>query len=563
MRFEHTVNRWSRRLLGFFVRDLPLELKPWGEAMLAEMPQVRGVFAPVSWAIGGSIVLSKSLIRRWFSGKAESSTVASSGTAGANSPAPLPRLALAMLLLCFAMLLLPSFRQGLRTSLESWNPLWTPHGQLEFERLLDQSEKLGDPESLAFVALNTNDPGKAFRLAKSAVERNPQLEWIWYSLIQGQFYFVKPAIDLHSPEVVATIQRLQQADPENSVPYLLEAERIRWSELDSPHPFSSIQQPTTAEERQLWQAWRATMERAYAAPRCDSYFNRRMQLERSVLLKLKQERPLAFLNQMYWLAIPQWSNNKQYSDLLLQEGDNALRAGDPNKAAESYWQVARFAERMRAQASSTYERWFAAGFQRESYQKLSALMAQTRQDQEKARIDQTLAALQQEHAKLDDPRGFWVMIYYGPVSTVGIVVSVAAAVAVLALALTILGMGYFLTRQWLRFPALPLLDSLLTKAARFSPFALAASCVVLYFTYLPYASLYASYMNGTLRPEEGEKLRAFMEIRYLPDRVITLLGGVEGLRICFWAAITAVLTLVVIAFLWRWAPRKARPVSTS
>jgi hypothetical protein len=559
MRFEHTVNRWSRRLLGLFVRDLPMELKPWGEAMLAEMPEVRGVIAPLSWAMGGSMVLSKALIQRWFSGKAGASSVVSTALGNANSPAPLPRFTLAMLLLCFAMLLSPSFRQALHTSLESWNPLWTPHGKGQFEHLLAQAEKLGDPESLAFVALNTNDPGKAFRLTKSAVESNPQLEWIWYSLIQVQFLSTAPAMDLRSPEVKAIIQRLQQADPENSVPYLLEAERIRWSELGSPNRFSPLP-PKTAEESQRWQAWRAAMARAYAAPRYDSYFNRRMQLERSVLLKLKQERPLAFLNQMYWFAIPQWSNTKQYDDLLLVEGDKALRAGDPNKAAESYWQVARFAERMRTQASSTYERWFAAGFQRESYQKLSALMAQTHQNQEKTRIDQTLATLRQELAKLDEPRGFWEMLY-GPVSTIGIVVSIAAAIAVLALALTILGMGYFFTRQWLRFPALPLLDSLLTKAARFSPFALAASCLVLYFTYLPYASLYAGYMNGTLRPEEGEKLRSFMQIRYLPDRLFTLLGGVEGLRIWFWAAVIAVLTLVLIAR--RWAPRKARPVSTS
>jgi hypothetical protein len=304
------------------------------------------------------------------------------------------------------------------------------------------------------------------------------------------------------------------------------------------------------------------MERAYAAPRYDSYFNRQLQLERAVLLKLKQEKPLAFLNTMYWLAIPLWYNTKQYSDLLLKEGDDALRAGDSAQAANSYWQAAHFAERVRTQGSTTYERFYAVGLQHDSYQKLSSLMAQTHQDQEKVRIDQTLAALQRERDKLDSPKGFWDLIY-GPVSTVGIVVSAAAEVAVLALALTILGMGYFFTRQWLRFPALPLLDSLLTKAARFSPFALTASCVVLYFTYLPYASLYASYMNGTLRSEEGEKLRSFMQIRYLPDRVITVLGGVEGLRIWFWAAITAVLTLVLLAFLWRWTPRKTRPVSTS
>ena len=542
IQLEQIAKRFSTRCLAFFVKDLPVELKPWGEAMLAEMPEVQGIFAPVSWAMGGSMTLSKALVRRWFSGKAVRSSSAPGG--GANSPSPWQRAALLMLLLSLAMGLSPNFRQALATSVESWNPTWSPLRGEQLDRLVERAEKLNDPASQAFVALNTPDLGKAERLAEQAARQDPSLQWVWFPVIQRQLIAVKPAMDLRSPAVAQRIEQLKAWDPENAAPYLLEAEWIRRNKVGI-----RVNSPREREELRRDPAWLSAMERAFAAPRYDIYFNRRMQLDGRLLRNLKAVPPLAMVQGVRWFAVPAWASILDFSKLLLAEGDRALGAGDQEQAEARYWQAAHFAERMRAQASNFF--FYSSSLQRDSYQKLSALMARQHRDAEKARLDQTLASLEKERDRLHSARGFWELIY-GPVSSAGIAVSLSSAIAFLALALSLAGMGYFFLRRWLRFPAPRLLDSVLATAGRLAPFALAASCVCLYFSYLPYARFYAGYLNGTLPPEAGGQLESFMQIRYFPNRVISLLGGQIGLSFWFWGSMTVLLTLVVIGFVLRW-----------
>lgn len=551
---ERITQRLAAKCLAFFVKELPLELKPWGEAMLAELPQASGVYASASWAMGGSMVLSKALVRQWFKGKTWRSASASgpSNVGRANSPSPWQRAALVALLLSLAMGLSPDFRQAVSTSLESWNPAWWQYRAKKVDDLLQSAEKLGDPASLAFVALNTKDPEKAERLAQQAVARDPQLEWVWYPVIQSQLIAMKPSVDVRGPKLAARIRQLETWDPNNAVPYLLDAERTRWSQPGTFNRISPLMPPRDAEQMQSQQAWRSAMEKAFAAPRYNSYFNREMQIERAVLLKLKVNSPLTLVRGIYWHASPVWFNTKQFSDLLLQEGDNALRRGDVKLAGERYWQAAHFAERMRSQAPTVWERLSAAGLQHDSYTKISSLLAATHQDAEKAQIDQALASLVRERNKMDGAKGFWEMLY-GPVSAGGIAVSLSVVILFAALALSLAGAGYFFARHWLAFSAPRTLDRVLTMAAQWGPFALAGGCLCLYLGYLPYAHLYAGYLNKTMPAQDSEQLRAFMQIRYVPDMVISFFGGAEGLRIYFWGATVFVLAAPLVVLGWRWS----------
>lgn len=58
---EQISRHYAARLLIFLIKRMPPELKPWGEAMLAELVAVEGVTAPLFWALGSAWALVKVL----------------------------------------------------------------------------------------------------------------------------------------------------------------------------------------------------------------------------------------------------------------------------------------------------------------------------------------------------------------------------------------------------------------------------------------------------------------------------------------------------------------------
>jgi hypothetical protein len=171
-----------------------------------------------------------------------------------------------------------------------------------------------------------------------------------------------------------------------------------------------------------------------------------------------------------------------------------------------------------------------------------------------------VAALQREKDSVHDARSFWVSVY-GPVTASGIAVSACSIAAILALAVTLLGIGYFFTKSWTGLSAPERLDSILTSGNKWGPFLLLASCVGLYASYHPYAATFSNYMNGSL--QQGEQLRSFVALRYLPDLVLSLLGGAAGIRIWFWTAVTSVMCVGLGLFFWRRILRRPTTVPTA
>lgn len=154
--------------LGFLVDHLPRNLKPWGDAMLAELLVIEEFWARVSWAIGGSMVLGKSLLRNWlFPGK--------SGEP-ADSSRRVYRMAISVFLLSCAMLLAPAFRQALRTSFASWEPVKgslfsVSTSDIPESKLMQMAEtgmKRNDSATLALVALGTTDRQRSRELTQKS-----------------------------------------------------------------------------------------------------------------------------------------------------------------------------------------------------------------------------------------------------------------------------------------------------------------------------------------------------------------------------------------------------------
>src|SRR5271157_5718368 len=68
------------------------------------------------------------------------------------------------------------------------------------------------------------DREASFRLAEQAVSRDPKLTWVLYHVL-NRFRAVKePALAQRFQEWV---RKLKEADPDNALPYLLQAEILR------------------------------------------------------------------------------------------------------------------------------------------------------------------------------------------------------------------------------------------------------------------------------------------------------------------------------------------------
>jgi len=135
-------------------------------------------------------------------------------------------------------------------------------------------------------------------------------------------------------------------------------------------------------------------------------------------------------------------------------------------------------------------------------------------------------------------------------------IALTSGLAILAMAGTLLGIGYFFSRQWLGFRASRRLNALMDGAGKYGPFVLFTSCICLYFAYRPYARLFRDYMYSSDGAGDPERMRAFLELRYFPSRIAPL-------HDLFWPVVIVVLSLVVVGFVWRWVKEAKKPVITA
>ena len=195
-----------------------------------------------------------------------------------------PRFAtLLFLVLSASFLFLPSFRQALEALPASWGAggdqqwyaTWLERrGELRPEALegwARTAEQQRASGTLAFAALHLQSQDKSKHLADEAVALDPQLTWVY-----GHLYLAD--LGGHNPSIPEWATRLQSWDPDNAVPYLMEAEAIS---LGRRSHSASIVTPTYLDALAQETAWRDLMSKAFVAPRYDSYVARRYELERA------------------------------------------------------------------------------------------------------------------------------------------------------------------------------------------------------------------------------------------------------------------------------------------
>jgi len=233
--------------------------------------------------------------------------------------------------LSLSFLLAPTFRQGLGVSVAQWRATFdvTPHGpwpatSAGFRALARQAEQNHDAEAIAFAAVNIFERSERTRLAKEAVQLDPGLTWIY-----GRAY-PTPA------DSEAWIQKLEQWDPGNALPYFMEAENIDLAQARSRKFVRNVDQQS--------EAWKNAMAGAFRSSKFDDYQQKLVELDRKVAARYGLDDPYVVARGIRYTAAMPYYDVFLFGESILKSGDNLQARGDLNGALESYWSVIRFEE---------------------------------------------------------------------------------------------------------------------------------------------------------------------------------------------------------------------------
>ncbi len=442
-----------------------------------------------------------------------------------------------------AFFFVPEFRQGLEAPILAVSisvgstDLLRDAGTVP-RRALDEfartAEQQGDARTLAFVALRHPNAQEVARLAERAVALDPQLTWIYYSLLVS---------DPANPSAEQWISRLEAWDPENAIPHLMRGEQIRvragdrWPKV---HRLDELAKET---------AWREALQKAFAAPRYDSYAARRFELERSWLRQHGLVRPAVVLWSVASYPIPNMINIRTYGNLLEKKLAQEAEQADRAQEGLSYcWTIAHMGERMQLYSLSLLEKAIGSGLQIQAYEHLLPLLRQGGRADEAATVEYALRALRQRQDifREKDP-----LAQSSNYNWATLLVHLFAGLVVAFGFLTVLCVVYVNAKRWVRPGKKGRLYNLLTVAENYMPVLLFLACLGLYSSYYPFARNFQHYMAATGEIHDFEALftNVVPAFGILPGNVE--LGVGDPFRPYAWYALVGLLLVVLAAIPWR------------
>jgi hypothetical protein len=444
------------------------------------------------------------------------------------------------LALSLSFLLVPSFRNALRMiplsrNLSAWDAC--AFSDKALEKLKSRDER-GYAQALAYVALHSPDEHEASAAAEKAIAIDSQLTWI-------SAHVSRSCCDVPVNEAKPWLESLGSWDPGNGFVYLLEAEsaieaewKTHWS-VARRYP-GTLRQALAAEPR-----WRELMEKAFSAPRMDSYIDRQFRLDRDVLLERGLDYPDKLLLASSSAQIPDLVMLKTYADyLLLDVGDREEKAGHIESALSAYAEVASFAQKL-DNGPSSLEHMGAVLMRKRAYEKMIALLRRQGRDAEAANAAVVLASTMIDR----DKSGFEL----GPRSSGYRAGQLLMMAAVLIVLLTIATSVWFVCVVPLRLsPRLSRDMNWVGSRLGWTPALLAVSCLVFFVSFWPYANSIADYVDGhELRATYGSMFMGFTSLRlnYILDIWIDHM---------FWPLIWCAGIAILGAVYLRWAAWRRR-----
>jgi hypothetical protein len=334
---HYSAQEFVARAFSGVVALWPAGSREWALAMQAEIPEIQSSRESLQWLAGGIMSLIKAWWNRaiygWKDGETEPSAIRTPGPAAC---------ALAVIALV-AFFALPSVREGFKAVSDSWPPYNNSH-LADYQRMAREAEADHDAKTLAFLSSRMNSLDENARLANEAVTMDPSLTWIYMRGANLWFSYRQVA------EKQGWMQKLVASDPDNAAPYLAEAV-VRDSELWMQNNYTTPRQKSESDP-----AWRAAMEKAFAAPRYDYYYDRAIDLQVSELRAhnlLQPQDVASHMREYYALGM---FDAQKYSNFLLDQAREAQKKGDTATALHLAWSIMQFAERARANLHNEYSR---------------------------------------------------------------------------------------------------------------------------------------------------------------------------------------------------------------
>lgn len=361
---EIYLRKFAFWLLASALALVPSDVRPWGKAMITELGHIKSGWASLSWALGGVGALFTETIFTLFRKRSREANFQANwsmyfevGIMRKITPLLAGVAAAAALL----FLLAPNCRQGLEIGLNSLESGFQvgPLSEDGLLRLAAQAREKKDAEAMAFVALRLWQNPESDQLAQEAVRLDPRLTWV-YSILGSPY---------HSPADTKTrVRQLEAWDPQNAMPYLVEADRIlfrHWAEhhYEDLESFSLVQ----GDPR-----WFEAMAAAFRAATYDSYLARRLDLDRSVMHRWRIHNPMFILGP-YLDPYAMGSNLDLYAKYLFNEGNDFEQKGNLKQASQTYATVAHFCEAVQLDGQTDYMVEMVAKPQMEAYQHWRAL----------------------------------------------------------------------------------------------------------------------------------------------------------------------------------------------
>ena len=465
---------------------------------------------------------------------------------GIFSPRRLPVwIALALTL---ALLAAPAFRQVLAMIPVPGNNPTAWSSRAFSERALRSIEQSGDKQkyarTLAFVALHSPDDLQAMYAAEKAIALDPQLTWI--SAHVSHATYLVPGYDPH-----LWVERLKEWDPQNALPYILEADanihsdwETRWGRYNAAT--GDLRRALAAEPR-----WRLPMEKAFAAPRMDIYAAQQFALDRQVLQEQGLDRPDMLMVATASQQLPDLLAVQIYQDIQLKDvGNSAEERGQTQEALAAYWTVARFGQRLQSDSWDIMQ-MFSVKLRENAYKRLIPLLRREGRAGEAAAVEAALSVL-----PALDPKDWR--------HNKALKASAGRSARIVGLAAFFLLVSGTATAVWL-ISAIALrwrpdMSRGLNRAASvlcFAPPLLFFASFTLFVAYYPYAQPIGQFSS------QGEFSRAyepfFADLRNLMDFGIT---NDVGLARMFWPSIWCAAVALAGAALLHWVAHRERPDRT-
>ena len=453
-----------------------------------------------------------------------------------------------------AFFFLPDFRQALQAPSFVINrgdeAVWFwDTSRIPAARLRGATKQNPNARTLAFAALHAPTTQEAWQWADQAVTIDPGFTWVYLSLITQALNAEQNPPDMH-----ALVARLEKWDPDNAVPYLLDAQEVAARKKIELYPESAVLDTVTKETE-----WLQAMQKGFAAPRYDSYYSRRFDLERSWLLENHLDKPAIILRSFACYPIPNLLGIRAYANLLVDKyGKEEEDAGHLPQAMGYYWTAEHLAERMHSQGGSGIEKFVGMTVQKIANKRLVPGLRKAGQTDAAAALEMTEREFDQQRAVLAgrDP-----MAQSANYNWTALTMDVLAGLVAVFGVMTVVCLVYVNAKCWVRPEVRGRLFQFLTIAENYMPTLLFVVCVALYLIYYPYALNFHHYMtaNGEIHDFEPLLFNVFPNYGGPPGHSSLLIAN--PLRPYVWYGVGgSVLVLLAAGAFRRRKPWGTKPV---